>query len=147
MARWLVILVLAALVMPSPLQAQSVPHFAVDASWPKPLPNDWLIGQIGGIFVDEHDHVWVFQRPRSLTADERGATLVPPRSICCRPAPPVLEFDPAGNVVQGWGGPGSGYDWPQQEHGIYVDHRGFVWLGATERMTARSSSSRAPENS
>jgi DNA-binding beta-propeller fold protein YncE len=43
--------------------------------------------------------------------------------------PPVLEFDAAGNFIQGWGGPGEGYDWPEIEHGIYVDPKGFVWLG------------------
>lgn len=129
MARLIGLALVLAVALTAAAPAQSVPRFAVDAAWPKPLPNTWLMGQVGGIFVDERDHVWVFQRPRSLTPDERGAALDPPRSICCRPAPPVLEFDPAGNVVQGWGGPGPGYDWPQMEHGIYVDHRGFVWLG------------------
>jgi DNA-binding beta-propeller fold protein YncE len=105
------------------------PRFAVDPAWPKPLPNNWLIGQIGGLFVDQYDHVWVFQRPRSLTDDERGAALTPPISICCKPAPPVLEFDREGNLIQAWGGPGPGYDWPQMEHGIAVDREGFVYLG------------------
>ncbi len=122
------VLLAAALAFAVP-SAQTIPRFAVDAAWPKPLPNDWLMGQVGGIFVDEHDHVWVFQRPRSLTPDERGATLNPPISICCKPAPPVLEFDQDGNVVQAWGGPGPGYDWPAMEHGIFVDRAGYVWLG------------------
>jgi hypothetical protein len=121
-------LFLALLLVARP-DAQPIPKFAVDPFWPKPLPHNWLMGQVGGIFVDDRDHIWVFQRPRSLTPDERGATLDPPLSICCRPAPPVLEFDQRGNVVAGWGGPGAGYDWPVQEHGIFVDHEGFVWLG------------------
>jgi DNA-binding beta-propeller fold protein YncE len=105
-----------------------VPKFVVDPFWPKPLPNNWLLGQVAGVAVDANDHVWIVQRPKSLTEDERGATLSPPRSLCCVPAPPVLEFDVAGNLVQSWGGSGTGYDWPANEHGIFVDHTGHVWL-------------------
>ena len=42
------------------------PRFKVDPLWPKPLPDNWVIGQIGGIAVDSRDHVWVLQRPRSV---------------------------------------------------------------------------------
>jgi hypothetical protein len=109
--------------------AQS-PAFRVDPYWPKPLPNNWILGQVGGMTVDAQDNIWVFQRPRSLTDDEKGAALNPPRSKCCVPAPSVLVFDQAGNVVKSWGGPGDnqGYDWPLQEHAILVDNKGFVWL-------------------
>jgi DNA-binding beta-propeller fold protein YncE len=112
-----------------PARAQS-PAFRVDPFWPKPLPNNWILGQVGGMAVDAQDNIWVFQRPRSLTDDEHGATLDPPRSKCCVPAPSVLVFNQAGDVVKSWGGPGEnlGYDWPLQEHGILVDNRGFVWL-------------------
>jgi DNA-binding beta-propeller fold protein YncE len=104
------------------------PRFVVDPFWPKPLPNRWLVGQVSGVAVDRHDHVWIVQRPRTLTDDERGAALSPPRSECCVPAPPVLEFDANGNLVQAWGGPGAGYHWPENEHGIFVDHQDHVWL-------------------
>ena len=104
------------------------PKFVVDPFWPKPLPNRWLLGQVSGVAVDARDHVWIVQRPKSLTEDERGATLSPPRSLCCVPAPPVLEFDVEGNLVQAWGGPGAGYDWPANEHGIFVDYQDHVWL-------------------
>ena len=107
-----------------------VPRYAVDASWPKTLPNDWIMGQAAGVAVDENDHIWVVQRPRTLTEDEKAAALAPPRSKCCKPAPPVLEFDQEGNLLRSWGGPGQGYDWPQNEHGIYIDAKGFVWLAA-----------------
>ena len=106
----------------------TVPVFEVDAAWPKPLPNRWLMGQVAGVAVDAQDHVWVLQRPKSLTEDERGAGLVPPRSLCCRPAPPVMRFDAEGVLLQAWGGAGAGYEWPDNEHGIHVDHQGHVWL-------------------
>jgi DNA-binding beta-propeller fold protein YncE len=105
------------------------PRFEVDPLWPRPLPNRWRLGEVAGVAVDARDHVWIVQRPRTLSADERGAIVMPPGNACCVPAPPVLEFDPEGNVVQAWGGPGTGYDWPGNEHGISVDHTDHVWLG------------------
>jgi DNA-binding beta-propeller fold protein YncE len=107
------------------------PAYEVDASWPKPLPNDWLMGQVGGIAVDAQDHVWVLQRPGSLTRDELGAAQDPPLSSCCHPAPSVLELDTDGNLLQAWGGPGEGYDWPQTEHGIFIDHEDNVWVAGS----------------
>src|SRR5580693_5553238 len=92
------------------------PLFRVDPYWPKPLPNNWILGQVGGMTTDAQDNIWVFQRPRSLTDDEKGATLDPPRSKCCVPAPSVLVFNQSGDLVKSWGGPGDGYDWPLQEH-------------------------------
>ena len=81
-------------------QAGDVPTFAVDAAWPKPLPNNWILGQVGGITVDWQGHIWVIHRPRSLTDDEQGAALTPPRPKCCVSAPPVLEFDADGNLLR-----------------------------------------------
>jgi hypothetical protein len=117
--------------------APVVPVFAVDPFWPRPLPNNWLMGQAAGVAVDRRDHVWVVQRPRTLTEDERGATLKPPRSLCCAPAPPVMEFDTTGALVRAWGGPAAGHPWPDSEHGIHVDDRDDVWLagnGARDGM-------------
>ena len=105
------------------------PVYEVDPFWPKPLPNDWLIGEVAGVAVDYRDHIWIIQRPGSLTEDDLGMLQDPPLSICCRPAPPVIEFDAEGNFIQGWGGPGEGYDWPPTEHGIFVDYKDNVWVG------------------
>src|ERR1035438_3938624 len=94
----------------------SVPKFEPDPYWPKPLPNNWMLGQVGGIFVDSHDHIWVNSRPRTLDNNDKYAALNPPQSDCCIPSPPVLEFDAAGNLIQGWGGApldkSAGYEWP-----------------------------------
>jgi hypothetical protein len=110
-------------------RSDRAPKYQVDPYWPKQLPNNWIMGQIGGLTVDQHDHIWALQRPGSLTVDEKGATLNPPRSMCCVPAPPVMEFDPEGNLLHAWGGPGAGFEWPASEHGIYVDKEDNVWVG------------------
>ena len=80
--------------------AASVPQFMVDPFWPKSLPNNWIIGQVSGVHVDSNDLVWIVHRPRSLSEREVGATLDPPASKCCYPAPPVLAFDQSGNLVR-----------------------------------------------
>ena len=105
------------------------PRYAVDATWPQPLPNDWILGQVAGIATARDDTIWMIHRPASLTDDERGATLTPRRSKCCSAAPPVLQFDRQGKLLRSWGGKGAGYDWPANEHGIYVDPKGDVWIG------------------
>ena len=110
-------------------EASEGPRYAVDATWPKPLPNNWLLGQVAGIAVASDDTIWVLHRPASLTDDERGATLTPKRSKCCVPAPPVLQFGRDGKLLNSWGGKGSGYDWPGNEHGIYIDPKNHVWIG------------------
>jgi hypothetical protein len=110
--------------------AQESPKFEIDASWPKSLPNNWIFGQIGGIFVDKDDNVWISQRPRTVNDRDKRAELGD-KSICCYTAPSVVEFNQAGDVVKAWGGPktAQGYDWPQNEHGMFVDYKGNVWLG------------------
>src|SRR5262245_19979093 len=92
----------------TPVKAADAPKFQVDAAWPKPLPNNWIMGQAAGVAVDREDHVWVVQRPRTLTDDEKAASLNPPRAKCCVAAPPVMEFDQDGNLLRAWGGKGEG---------------------------------------
>ncbi|MGD0136980.1 MAG: hypothetical protein ABSE57_33470, partial [Bryobacteraceae bacterium] len=109
--------------------SQNVPKFEPDPSWPKQLPNNWMLGQVGGIFVDSHDHIWVTSRPRTLDNNDKYAALDPPQADCCIPSPPVLEFDAAGNLIQSWGGPSKDYEWPDNEHGMFVDYKDNVWIG------------------
>jgi hypothetical protein len=137
----------------------TAPSFVVDPAWPKPLPHNWIIGDIGGLFVDQHDHIWVYHRPRSISSTDSGAQGEAGKDAkgqpisalgfrrpygqlagCCIPAPSVLEFDQAGNLLQAWGGPGDpgflekrcrqqdGCFWPSREHGIFVDHNDFVYV-------------------
>jgi sugar lactone lactonase YvrE len=140
---------------PAPVQqtASDVPAFQFDPSWPKPLPNKWIVGDVVGLSVDANDHVWMVHRPRKLLHGfEDQAMYDPPEADCCVAAPAVIEFDQEGNVVQAWGGPGPhhewptsdltgkppdprltpglprGYDWPESEHSVLVDRQGRVWV-------------------
>jgi DNA-binding beta-propeller fold protein YncE len=114
--------------------ADQVPLFEVDPFWPKPMPNHWLLGATIGVAVDSRDHVYIVHRntPDQFAArTEVGAAQDPPLSECCVPAPPILEFDPEGNLVGSWGGPVAGgeYEWPDSNHGVEVDHMDNVWIG------------------
>lgn len=117
---------------PANVVSDAPPRYQVDAHWPKPLKENWIWGQVSSVTVDSKDHVWVLHRPLTLLADEKAAQADPPRNRCCAAAPPVVEFDRDGNFVQGWGGPGQGYDWPKNEHGIHVDAIGNVWIAGND---------------
>lgn len=136
---------------PADAQAQQVPQFEYDKTWPKPLPNRMKVGHVAGVAVDRYDHIWIVQRPTSLKPSEQEATpagryagQAGPNSGCCRPAPQVIEFDQEGNMVQAWG-PQEGIDWPTPaprakdnflgtlnagEKGLFVDVRDNVWIGS-----------------
>jgi DNA-binding beta-propeller fold protein YncE len=113
--------------------AQEAPRFQVEPFWPKPLPENWILGQVSGIAVAPDDTIWLVHRPASLVDDEKGATLNPPATKCCKAAPAVLAFDADGNLKRSWGGPGEGYDWPKSEHGIHVDKEGNIWLAGNNK--------------
>jgi DNA-binding beta-propeller fold protein YncE len=117
--------------------AAQAPVFEVDPLWPKPLPNHWVIGAAIGVSVDARDHVWIIHRGASLEPKEIYAAAKPPAASCCLPAPPVLEFDQAGNLVGHWGGPGQGYDWPDSNHGITADYKGNIWIAANGQGNAQ----------
>ena len=97
------------------------PRFEVDPLWPKPLPNHWILGQTIGVSVDAQDHVWIIHRAGSLEAGEVHATTNPRTAQCCAPAPPVLEFDAAGNLAGSWGGPGAP-PWLLASRGLGPNH-------------------------
>ena len=104
------------------------PRFEVDPLWPKPLPNHWILGSAIGVWVDADDHIWIIHRS-SATLGNNEKPLEMGTGECCAGAPPVLEFDQAGNLLRHWGGPGAGYEWPDSNHGIFIDHKGNVWIG------------------
>ncbi len=112
-------------------QMVQAPRFEVDPVWPKPMPNHWILGSVIGVGVDSRDHVFIIHRGDSTLNQrtEAGLNANPPIAECCASAPPILEFDPAGNLVKGWGGPGEGYVWPGSNHGVAVDDKDNIWIG------------------
>ena len=101
---------------PAQLHAQtSAPKFEVDPSWPKPLPNLWVTGGVGGVCIDSRDHVFILNR-RDLTDNDLDAG---------HQAPVVIEFDPEGNVVNSFGDPDTT---PNTPHGCAVDADNNLWI-------------------
>ncbi|HSG66828.1 MAG TPA: hypothetical protein VLD39_17600, partial [Gammaproteobacteria bacterium] len=94
-----------------------VPTFRVDPDWPS-VPAQWRLGDVSSVAIDADGNAWLLHRPRTLAVDEIAMA-----------APPVIGFDSSGGFLRAWGGPGEGYEWPQREHGIHIDHQGFVWIG------------------
>ena len=93
------------------------PRFEVDRNWPQ-IPNNWVLGEVTSISVDRNDRIWVLHVPQSIPEAQRANA-----------APPVLQFDAAGKLLNSWGGPGAGTVWPGREHGIFVDSNDFIWIG------------------
>ncbi|MGY8777273.1 MAG: hypothetical protein ACKVIN_04030 [Longimicrobiales bacterium] len=112
--------------------AGMAPMFEVDPFWPKPLPNHWILGNAVGVGVDSRDHVYIIHRG-AMSLNERtemGSGTNPPTSECCTAAPPILEFDPEGNLINAWGGESTDeYTWPASNHGISIDPNDNVWIG------------------
>jgi hypothetical protein len=94
-----------------------VPVFEVDPAWPQ-LPNGWVLSNVAKIAVDSHDNVWIIHRPRTVPAGKISA-------------PPVVEIGPDGKFIRAWGGEGSGYDWPDAEHNVFVDRNDNVYISGS----------------
>ena len=110
------LLVLAAvlfLLVPRPSSAQT--KFTVDATWPGPLPEKWITGQVGGVCVDAHDHIVIVNR-RDITDEEEETGLQ---------APPILMFDLAGALVRSFGDPAKV---PTSIHGCTFDTQNNVYV-------------------
>jgi DNA-binding beta-propeller fold protein YncE len=143
-----VVLLAVQLMLQTKAAAQGMQAGVYEAApfWPKPLPNHWVMGSVVGLAVDSRDHVWVVHRGKATIDPNLGAMMIytpaaprgggpppptpksPISEFCCIEAPPVLEFDPEGNVVGHWGAAGAGYEWPPSMHGITLDGKDNVWL-------------------
>ena len=95
------------------------PKYEVDPSWPRPLPNKWVTGAVSGVCTDAQDHVFIVNRG-NLTENELDSG---------RQAPPVIEFDPQGNVANSWG---NRETLPEGLHGCFVDYQGNVWIAGSD---------------
>ncbi len=116
---------------PQSMAAEKMPVFEVDPSWPQ-LPNNWVVGNVSKVVVDSHDNVWFIQRPRNPQLK------VPDGKTA---APPVIEFDANGKFVQAWGGPATGYDWPDTEHNIFVDAKDDVYISGSSPNNSKTTDS------
>jgi sugar lactone lactonase YvrE len=100
--------------------------FKVDPSWPKPLPDKWIMAEVAGNAVDSKDHIWGLTRsratPDNFTEKERRMV----REGRAQRSPTVIEFDKSGEVVNSWNLSGTP---PDNMHGIFVDYQGYVWIG------------------
>lgn len=108
------------------------PAFQVDPLWPKPLPNHWITGNTIGVDVDDRDHIFTVHRnTENMFGGRTEIGLALGVAECCTPAPPILEYDIEGNLINAWGGPveGAPYQWPESNHGIEVAANGDVWIG------------------
>ena len=114
-----VVLAVAALVLSPPaLHAQGgAPTYEVDVSWPKPFPERWVLGGLGGLCVDNQDHVFILNRQDVLPVDLNAG----------HQAPFLIELDPEGNVVNSWGDPRVLED---RLHNCHVDGDDNVWVGS-----------------
>jgi hypothetical protein len=148
------------------------PRYKVDPFWPKPLPYDteknpaaatdgyratgpgatksWVTGEVAGNYCDSHDNTFIVTR-----AGNTATGLVSPETVVATPSPAVVEFDPAGNVVNAWppNVPTTAPPWwaqpmdppgcdnarkaichdptrgvPTGIHGLYVDYQDNVWI-------------------
>ena len=119
--------------------AREAPRFEVDPFWPKPMPNNWVLGQTIGVAADKDDNIWIVHRGWDPAALDNTELRVPLTGNfagkvvgeCCNPSPPIMQFDQEGNLLQAWGGPSETgeYEWPTSNHGIAVDDEGFVYIG------------------
>src|SRR6266446_8571710 len=96
---------------------RALPTFEIEKDWPK-VPPQWKVGDVSSFTTDAQGNIWLIHRPRTLKGEDLK-----------KAASPVMVFDVNGNFIKAWGGEGQGYEWPQREHGIYIDYKGFVWLG------------------
>ena len=123
-----------------PRTSANPPSFRVDPFWPKPLPDNWVTGEVAGTCIDSNDHVFI------VTRGFQTGGLVSPEGVAGQPvksraSPPVIEFDRAGNVVNAWGDPalntvpqgtlavGTNMVLPNGIHGCFVDYQDNVWIG------------------
>src|SRR5262245_8160683 len=113
----LLMITAAATIPTSAPRAQSAPRYAVDINWPKPLPERWVIGGLGGHCVNAKDHVLLLNRQDVFDGDLHGGQL----------APPMIELDPAGNVVNSWGDPKL---IDPRLHSCHFDKDGNVWVAS-----------------
>ena len=75
-------------------------EYVMDPDWPKPLPDGIEWGQVPNVTIDREGFIYAFHRAE----------------------PPVLKFDPEGNLVATFGS-----DWVATPHGFRAAPDGTLW--------------------
>ncbi len=119
-------------------RADVMPRFQPEPFWPKPLPENWILGQVSGIAVDQNDRIWIVHRPGTLVDDEKGAMQNPPATKCCKPAPAVMQFDAEGNLLRHLGGPARVTNGPNPSTASTSTRRAISGSPAMRKATIRS---------
>lgn len=113
-----ILLAAAMTLTPVALRAENgAPQYRVDSAWPKPLPEGWVVGGLGGLCVDRNDHVLILNRQDVADVDLGGGKL----------APAIIEFDPSGNVVNSWG---DAKLLDPRLHSCFFDKDSNVWIAS-----------------
>ena len=102
---------------PAEKSARPMPVFELDPDWPK-IPANFKAPFVSGVLIDSQGNAWLTTRP-GHSQDPDAAKI---------DGPSIMIFDPDGNYIRGWGGPGEGYEWPESPHNAYIDYKGFVWV-------------------
>jgi len=98
------------------LQATTASNYSVVHGWPV-LPEGYVLGQVSGVAVDSHDHVFVFHRADSpsFSGDQPHRVIIPATVLC---------FDGAtGKLLASWGA-----EQFVVPHGLRVDREDNVWV-------------------
>src|SRR5262245_40804206 len=123
MRQALSVAAIVAVLVIGPRAQPTAPTFQFDPSFPQ-MPSGKVFGDVSSVTVDARDHIWVIHRPRTVMGDRSNVL------------PPVVEFDASGKFLSAWGGPAAGYDWPEREHGIFVDGNGDVYISGNNPYAA-----------
>ena len=99
---------------PSPAHQNPADPYSVVHGWPV-LPDGTVLGQVSGVAVDSHNHVFVFHRAENSWAADKTHPIT---------APTILCFDGAsGKLLSSWG-----ENRFLEPHGLRVDAHDNVWV-------------------
>src|SRR5258706_11551013 len=90
------------------------PHYFVVHGWPV-LPDGMVLGQVSGVAVDSHNHVFIFHRAENSWAADKTHPIASATILC---------FDGAsGKLLSSWG-----QNRFIEPHGLRVDRDDNVWV-------------------
>ena len=106
-----------------PAKADAPPAFQPEPFWPKPLPENWILGQVAGIATAPNGNIWILHRPASLVDDEKGAQKNPPEIQMLQGGASRHGVRHRRQSAAPLGRPGRRQNWVKNEHGLHIDRR------------------------